>query len=189
MGKEIEEIELTGDELLEAIKMSGLNKSFQAYIQKIGDQRVDQGIKTYQVNQEKKNLTDKERIESLEDELKEMKNGKAKEDTKTLVKAELKKQNLSEGFLKYIKIDELDDQSKIAEAVTNLKDDLLDAKQAENDQKLKGGTAPLQGETDTGKGDSVTEDYAKAKNAGKIAGNPFQGKLNEGKSENKQGEE
>ncbi|MBA7496378.1 hypothetical protein ES702_06986 [subsurface metagenome] len=184
----MEEIELTEDQLLEAIKEAGIDKSFQKYIQKIGDQRVDKGIKTYQGNQDKKNLSDKERIESLETELKEMKNGKAKDDKRTLVKAEMKKQDLSEGFLKYIKIDGLDDQSKIAEAVTNLKNDLLDAKQAEIDQKLKSGDIPLHGEADTGKGDSLTKSYAEAKNAGKIAGNPFQGKLDEGKSENKEGE-
>ncbi|MBA7566471.1 hypothetical protein ES695_12320 [Candidatus Atribacteria bacterium 1244-E10-H5-B2] len=185
------EIELSENELLEAIKEAGIDKPFQAYIknklQVEGDKRVDQGIKSYQKNQNEKNLSDKERIESLETELKEMKNGKAKEDKKTLVKAELKKQDLSEGFLKYIKIDDLDDQSKIAEAVTGFKDDLLNAKQAENDQKLKGGTVPAKGETGNG-GDSTIEQYAKSKNAGEVSGNPFQGKLDEGKSENEKGE-
>ena len=188
MGDKDKEILLNEEEFLAACKEAGLEKSLNSYTQKIGDQRVDKGIKTYQGNQEKKNLSDKERIESLETELKEMKSGKAKEDKKTLVKAELKKQDLSEGFLKYIKIDDLDDQPKIAEAVTNLKDDLLNAKQAEIDQKLKGGDIPLHGEADTGKGDSLTKSYAEAKNAGKIAGNPFEGKLDEGKSENKEGE-
>lgn len=182
------EIELTDEQFLAACKEAGLEKSLNNYTQKVGDKRVDQGIKTYQGNQEKKNLSDKERIESLETELKGMKDGKAKDDKKTLVKAELKKQDLSEGFLKYIKIDDLDDQSKIAEAVTNLKDDLLNAKQASIDQKLKDGTAPLHGEADAGKGDSVTKSYAEDKNAGKVAGNPFKGKLDEGKSENKEGE-
>ena len=116
-----------------------------------------------------------------------MKDGKAKDDKGTLVKAELKKQDLSEGFLKYIKTDDLDDQSKIAEAVTNLKDDLLNAKQAEIDQKLKGETQPAKGEPGSG-GDSTIKQYAESKNAGKIAGNPFEGKLDEGKSENKEGE-
>lgn len=182
-----EEIELTEDQLLEAIKEAGIDKSFQKYIQKIGDQRVDSGIKSFQKNQDKKNLSDKQRIESLEAELKEMKDNKSKDDKKTLIKAELKKQNLSEGFLKYIKIDDLDDQSKIEEAVTNLKNDLLDAKQASIDQKLKGNTPPVKGEPING-GDSTIKEYAKSKNAGKIAGNPFQGKLDEGKSENKEGE-
>lgn len=183
----MEEIELTEDQLLEAIKEAGIDKSFQKYIQKIGDQRVDKGIKTYQGNQDKKDLSDKERIESLETELKEMKNDKSKSDKSTLVKAELKKQDLSEGFLKYIKIDDLDDQSKIEEAVKNFKDDFLNAKQAEIDQKLKGEAPPVKGETGNG-GDSTIKQYAESKNAGKVSGNPFQGKLDEGKSENEKGE-
>ncbi|MBA7495755.1 hypothetical protein ES702_06344 [subsurface metagenome] len=187
MGNENKEILLSDEQFLEACKEAGLEKSLNSYTQKVGDKRVDQGIKTYQGNQEKKNLSDKERIESLEAELKEMKNGKAKEDKGTLVKAELKKQDLSEGFLKYIKVDDLDDQSKIEEAVTNLKDDLIDAKQAEIDQKLKGDAPPAKGETGDG-GDSTIEQYAKSKNAGKIAGDPFEGKLDEGKSENEKGE-
>ncbi len=188
MEIENKEIELTNEQFLEACKEAGLEKSLNNYTQKIGDQRVDQGIKSFQKNQDKKDLTDKERIESLETELKEMKDNKVNDDKKTLVIAELKKQNLSDGFLKYIKTDSLNDPSQIAEAVKNLKDDLLNAKQAEIDQKLKSGIAPLHGEADTGKEDSITENYAKNKNAGKIAGNPFQGKLDEGKSENKKGE-
>jgi len=183
----MEEIELTEEQLLEAIKEAGIDKSFQKYIQKIGDQRVDKGIKSYAKNQDKKDLSDKERIESLESELKEMKDNKSKDDKKTLVKAELKKQDLSEGFLKYITTDNLNDQSQIEEAVKNLKDDLLNAKQADLDQKLKGGTPPAKGEPGDG-GDSTLKSYVKNKNAGKIAGNPFQGKLDEGKSENKEGE-
>ena len=176
------EIKLTEEQFQEAVKEAGLESSLDQYVQKISDKRVSEGIKTYQGNQEKKDLSDKERIESLETELKEMKNGKTKEDVKTLVKAELKKQDLSEDLLKYVKIDN-DDLSKIAEAVTGLKDDLLNAKQAEIDQKLKDETAPPHGETDTGKGDQVTENYAKNKNAGVVVGNPFGGKLDEGKSE------
>jgi len=185
--EENKEIELTEDQLLAAIKEAGIDKPFQAFLQKYTDKRVSEGIKTYQGNQGKKDLSDKERMESLETELKEMKNGKTKEDIKTLVKAELKKQDLNEDLLKYVKVDN-DDLSKIAEAVKGLKDDLLNAKQAEIDQKLKDGAAPQHGETDTGKGDQVTEDYAKNKNAGVIVGNPFGGKLDEGKSENKKGE-
>lgn len=182
-----DEIELSEEELLSAIKEAGIDKSFQKYIQKIGDQRVDQGVKSFQKNQDKKDLSDKERIESLETELKEMKDNKSKSDKLTLVKAELKKQNLSEGFLKYIKVDDLDDQSKIEEAVESFKDDFLNAKQAEIDLKLKGEAPPVKGETGNG-GDSTIKQYAESKNAGKVSGDPFQGKLDEGKSENEKGE-
>lgn len=178
----MEEIELTEDQLLAAIKEAGIDKPFQAYIQKIGDQRTDQGIKSFQKNQDKKDLSDKERIESLETELKEMKDNKTKEDIKTLVKSELKKSGLSEGLLKYVKIENIDDQSKIADVVKDFKEDFLNAKQAEIDQKLKGNEPPAKGEPGQG-GDSTLKTYAENKNAGKIAGNPFQGKLDEGKSE------
>ena len=187
MEIENKEIELTDQQFLEACKEAGLEKSLNNYTQKIGDKRVDQGIKSFQKNQDKKDLSDKERIESLETELKEMKDSKLKDDTKTLVIAELKKQNLSDKFLTYIKTDSLNDPSQITEAVKNFKEDLLNAKQAEIDQKLKNGDVPQVGEPSPS-GDTLTENYAKAKNAGKIAGNPFQGKLDEGKSENKKGE-
>ncbi len=180
-----EEIELTDQEFEEACKEAGLEKSLKSYLQKEGDRRVDKGIKSYAKNQEKKDLSDKERIESLETELKEMKNNKSEEDIKTLVKSELKKSGLDEGLLKYVKINDIDDHSKIADVVKDFKEDFLNAKQASIDQKLKDGAIPLHGEADTGKGDSATKEYAEAKNAGKIAGNPFGGKLDEGKSENK----
>jgi len=171
-----EEIELTDREFEEACEQAGLEKSLKSYLQKEGDRRVDQGIKSFQKNLEKKDLSDKERIESLETELKEMKDKKLNDDKKILIITELKKQNLSEGFLKYIKIDDLDDQSKIVEAVKNFKDDFLNAKQAEIDQKLKNGDIPQVGDTSVA-GDTLTEKYVENKNTGKVAGNPFKGKL------------
>jgi len=172
-----EKIELTDEEIfLAKIKEANLSDSLAKYTQKIGDKRTSEGIDTFKKNLEKKDLSDKERIESLETELKEMKDNKANDDKKTLVIAELKKQNLSDKFLTYIKTDSLNDPSQIAEAVTNFKNDLLEAKQAEIDQKLKGDAPPVKGELGTG-GDSTLEKYVENKNAGKIAGNPFAGKL------------
>lgn len=164
MGNEDKEILLSDEQFLEAIKESGLEKSLNSYTAKIADKRVSEGVETFRKNLGKKDLSDKERLQEVETELKGMKDGKAKEDKKTLVKAELRKQDISEGFLKYIKIDDLDDQSKIAEAVTNFKDDLLNEKQAEIDQKLKEGEIPNKGEsTFTGSGsmETVAKDYAK----------------------------
>jgi len=171
-----EKKELTEEEFLAKIKEGNLSDYLAKYTQKIGDQRTSEGISTFKKNLEKKDLSDKERILSLETELKEMKDNKAKDDKKTMVIAELKKQNLSDGFLKYIKIDDLDDQSKIVEAVKNFKDDLLNVSQAEIDQKLKGDAPPVKGLPGNG-GDSTLETYVENKNAGKIAGNPFAGKL------------
>ena len=175
-NKNKDKIELTEEEFLAKIKENNLGDYLAKYTQKISDKRTSEGIDTFKKNLEKKDLSDKERILSLETELKEMKDNKAKDDKKTLVITELKKQNLSDGFLKYIKIDDLDDQSKIVEAVKNFKDDLLNARQAEIDQKLKGETPPVKGISGNG-GDSTLETYVENKNAGKIAGNPFAGKL------------
>ncbi|MBA7536378.1 hypothetical protein ES705_28641 [subsurface metagenome] len=168
-----DEIELTGDELLIAIKESGLSKSFQAYIQKYSDQKVSEGIKTREKNIQAKNLTDSEKIANLETELAQMKNDTAKNSLNNSIKKALKEADLSEGFLKYIKVDDLDDQSKITEAVKNLKDDLLDAKQAEIDQKLKEGDIPLKGEsTFTGSGmETEAKDYAKKISAEETSNN------------------
>lgn len=172
-----EEIELTEDELLAAIKESGLSKSFQSYLQKYSDQKVSSGISTFKKNQENKNLTDQERIESLETELKEMKAGKAKSNLETQIKAEMKKEGLSEELLKYVRCD---DPDKVGESVKALKDDFLNLKQSEIDEKLKEGDIPAKGETV--KADSVIEKFVEGKNTGKAEG-PFEGKSTENKSE------
>jgi len=174
-NKKNETIELDENQFLEAIKEAGLESSLSNYAQKIGDKRVDQGIKSFQKNQETKNLSDSEKITNLENELKEMKNGKTKDDIKTKIINELKAQGLNEGLLKYVKTEGLDDQSKIAEAVTGLKDDLLNAKQAEIDQKLKGNTPPVKGEPGKG-GDSDLDNYVESKNKGED-NSPFKGKI------------
>jgi len=158
-----EKIELTDDVFLTKIKEANLSDYLAKYTAKIADKRVTEGVKSYEANRNKKDLSDKERIESLETELKEMKDNKANDDKKTLVIAELKKQNLSDKFLTYIKTDSLNDPSQIAEAVTNFKNDLLEAKQAEIDEKLKGKNPPLTGDkTGTGSGmETAVREYAK----------------------------
>jgi len=171
--------ELTEDEFLKAIKEANLGNSLAQYIQKEGDRRLTEGLKTYQVNQSKKNFSDSEKITNLEKELSEMKGSQSKKDIETLIKNELKAQNLNEGLIKYVKVDS-NDPSLIAESVKGLKDDLLDAKQAENDSKLKGDPPPVKGEPGNG-GDQTLKNYVENKNSGKVAGNPFQGKLEEQK--------
>lgn len=175
-----EKLELTPEQFIEACKEAGLESSLTQYVQKIGDKRVSDGIKSYETNRNKKDLSDKERIETLEKELEAVKGTQAKKDLETLIKKELKSQDLSEDLIKYIKIDN-DDPFKITEAVKSLKDDLLNAKQAEIDQKLKEGGIPARGESTTG--DNVIEKFAENKNAGKTAGAPFKGIL-----DNKEGE-
>ncbi|MBA7696764.1 hypothetical protein ES703_105415 [subsurface metagenome] len=127
-------------------------------------------MKTHRSNLDKKDLSDQERIQSLETELKEMKAGKAKDNLDTQIKAELKKEGLSEGLLKYVRVD---DPDRVAEGVKALKDDILDLKQKEIDVKLKDGEIPKKGETIAV--DSVMEKFVEGKNVGKAEG-PFEGK-------------
>jgi len=168
------EIELDDDKFLEAVKLAGLEKSLSNYTQKISDKRVTSGISTFKKNQEDKNLTDQERIESLETELKEIKAEKARGNLETQIKAEMKKEGLSEGLLKYVKCDDLD---KVGESVKALKEDFLNLKQSEIDTKLKEGGTPAKGDT-SGKVDSVIEKFVEGKNTGKTGG-PFEGKSSE----------
>jgi len=172
MGNEIKEIELTGDELLMAIKESGLNKSFQAYIQKYSDQRVSEGIKTFDKNTQAKNLTDSEKITNLENELKLLKDTNAKSSLDNSIKAALKVAKLSEGFAQYIKVDKEED---IGTAIKDLSDKILELKQSEIDQKLKGNEPPAKGEPGDG-GDSTLESYVESKNKGE-QNSPFKGKI------------
>ena len=171
---ENEEIELTEEELLSAIEVSGLSKPFQAYIQKIGDKRMSEGLKTYQANQNKKNLSDSERIVNLEKEITELKNGISKSSLNNSIKASLKEAGLSEGFAQYIKVDS-NNPSEIVKSVAELKDNLTKIEQDKIDLKLKQGGIPPKGQSGTG-GNSTLENYIESKNKGQI-NSPFQGKL------------
>lgn len=172
------EIELTNEQFLEACKEAGLEKSLSNYTSKIADKRVTEGVNTFKKNQGDKNLTDQERIISLETELKEIKAEKAKSNLETQIKAEMKKEGLSEGLLKYVRCD---DPDKVGESVKALKEDFQDLQQKEIDIKLKDGGIPAKGET-SNKADSVIEKFVESKNEGK-AGGPFEGKSSENKSE------
>ena len=142
-----DEILLTDEEFKTAIIEAGLEKSLNKYTAKISDKKVSEGIRTREKNIQAKNLTDSEKIANLETELKELKAGKTKDVLDTQIKKELKAQNLSEDLIKYIRID---DPEKIVESVENLKNDLLEAKQAVIDEQLKEGEAPLKGDTSAG---------------------------------------
>jgi hypothetical protein len=154
--------ELTEDEFLKAIKEANLGNSLAQYIQKEGDRRLTEGLKTYQKNQETKNFSDSEKITNLEKELSEMKGNQSKKDIETLIKNELKAQNLNEGLIKYVKVDS-NDPSLIAESVQSLKSDLLEIKQGEIDQRLKEGGTPPKGDiTGPGSGmETAAREYAK----------------------------
>ena len=152
--------ELTEEEFLAKIKEGNLGDNLDKYTQKIGDKRTSEGIATFKKNLEKKDFSDSEKIINLETELKELKDTTTKENTKTLIEAELEKQNLSKGLIKYLKIE---DPSLIAESVASLKNDLLEIKQGEIDQRLKEGDIPSKGDpAGAGSGiESAARSYAK----------------------------
>ena len=154
------EVELTGDELLAAIKENGLSKSFQAYIQKYSDQKVSEGLKTREKNIQAKNLTDSEKIANLEAELKEIKDINLKSTLNNSIKDSLKAAGLSEGFLKFIRVDKEED---IELAVKDLNDNILGLKQSDIDNKLKGDLPPLKGDlTSAGSGmETAVKEFAK----------------------------
>ncbi|MBA7495099.1 hypothetical protein ES702_05678 [subsurface metagenome] len=167
-----EKDKLTDQEFLEAVKIAGLEDFLTSYTQKISDKRVSNGIETFKKNLGEKDLSDKEEIELLKNELKDLKGTMTKKDMDTLIKAELKAQNLSEGLIKYITVKDAKD---IGEQVKGLKDELLAVQQGDIDKKLEGTTSPAKG-LPTGT-DSTLESFIESKNKGQGVSSPFKGKL------------
>lgn len=155
-----EKIELSDQEFLEAVKTAGLEKNFKSYLQKEGDRRLTEGLKTYQKNLEKKDSSDSEKIINLENELKEIKDTNLKNTLNNSIKASLKVAGLSEGFAKYIQVDKEED---IGTAIKDLNDNILGLKQEAIDNQLKGDNPPLKGDkTGTGSGmETAVREYAK----------------------------
>ena len=156
----MEEIELNESQLLDAIKEAGIDKSFQAYLQKYTDQKVSSGIDTFKKNTQAKNLSDKERLEAVETELKNLKDNNLKSSLDNSIKASLKEAGLSEGFLKYIKVEKEED---IGTAIKDLNDNILGLKQEAIDKKLKEGEPPQKGDvTFAGSGmETAVKEFAK----------------------------
>jgi len=163
-------IELTPEQLVEAIKEAGLEESFNKYLQSETDRRVSQAITTHDLKtaKEKEEATTKEKAEKKKKEeqvnmnesekkisdlteevkglttlVKDLSGTTVKTKRETLIKDALKKADLGEGFLPYIKVDKDED---INESVKKLKDEVLGLKQAEIDKKLKDGEEPAKGE-------------------------------------------
>jgi len=163
-------IELTPEQLIEAIKEAGLEESFNKHLQSETDRRVSQAITTHDLKsaKEKEEAATKEKDEKKKKEeqanmsegekkisdlteevknlttlVKDLSGTTVKTKRETLIKDALKKADLSEGFSKYITVEKDED---IEESVKNLKDEVLGRKQAEIDKKLKDGEVPLKGE-------------------------------------------
>lgn len=171
---------LTDEQLLTKIKEAGIEEAFNDYVSRYADKRVTEGIDTFKKNQDKKNMNDQDRIQELENEIKELKQTLSKNDIDTLIRNELKNQNLSEDLRKYIKLDDVDnaDKEAIGKAVKELKDDFLKLSQEQIDNKLKGISPPVKGQTPgSGGNDDLVKNYVESKNTGKNAGIPFKGKF------------
>lgn len=164
--------ELTDEEFLEACRVAGLDKNLKSYTSRIADKRVSEGIKSFEKHQDKNGLSDKEEIQLLKNKLKDIEGTMAKRDIDTLIKAELKTQNLSEGLIKYIVVD---DPKDVGQAVKELKDEILSLQQEDIDKKLEGSSRPSQG--DKTSGNSALESYIESKNKGQGVSSPFKGKL------------
>ena len=202
-------IELTPEQLVEAIKEAGLEGSFNKYLQSETDRRVSQAITTHDLKsaKEKEEAATKEKAEKkkkeeqvnmsesekkISDLTEEVKNlttlvkdlGGATVKTKreTLIKDALKKADLSEGFLPYITVEKDED---IENNVKSLKDEVLGLKQAEIDKKLKDGEVPPKGEAAGTIEEDTAKKFAEEKNLG-TKGEPFEGLSEE---EIKKGEE
>jgi len=202
-------IDLNPEQLIAAVKEAGLEESFNKYLQSETDRRVSQAITTHDLKtakekeetaakekaEEKKkkeqaDMSDSEKkISDLTEEVsklttlvKDLSGTTVKTKRETLIKDALKKADLSEGFSKYITVDKDED---IEESVKNLKDQVLEHKQAEIDEKLKGGEVPPKGEPAGTVGEETAKTFAEEKNKG-AKGEPFQGLSEE---EIKKGEE
>jgi hypothetical protein len=175
----MENNKLTDEMLLAKLKEIGLEEAFNNYVTKYADKRVTEGIETYKKNQDKKDMNDQEKIQQLEAEIKELKGSLTKNNIDTQINNELKAQGLFEGLAKYVKIpDDPTKENAIAEAVKELKDDFLKLSQEQIDNKLKGISPPVKGETPgAGGSDDLVKNYVESKNTGKNAGIPFQGKF------------
>ena len=191
-------IELTPEQLVEAIKEAGLEESFKKYLQSETDRRVSQAVTTHDLKlakekeeatakgkaEEKKkkeqaNMSDTEKkisdltgeVINLTNLVKDLSGTTVKTKRETLIKDALKKAGLNEGFLSYITVDKDED---IEESIKSLKDKVLDFKQAEIDKKLKDGEVPPKGEPAGTIGEEMAISFAKGKNEGP-EGQPFQG--------------
>lgn len=167
------------EELLAKIQQTDDKEKLATLIESYADSRVTEGIKSYQQNQDKKNMNDQDRIQELENEIKELKGSLTKSQIDTQIKNELKAQGLFEGLAKYVKIpDDPTKENAIVEAVKELKDDFLKLSQEQIDNKLKGITPPVKGDTPgAGGNDDLVKNYVESKNTGKNAGIPFKGKF------------
>ena len=202
-------IELTPEQLIEAIKEAGLEGSFNQYLQSETDRRVSQAITTHDLKsakekeeaatkektekkkeEEQKNMSESEKkISDLTEEVKnltalvkDLSGTTVKTKRETLIKDALKKADLSEGFSKYITVEKDED---IEGSVKSLKDEVLGLKQAEIDKKLKDGEVPPKGEAAGTIEEDVAKKFAEEKNLGS-KGQPFEGLSEE---EIKKGEE
>ena len=201
-GQEKKDVELTSEELINAIKDAGLTKSFDKYVKEQqdseADRRVTQAILTHDLKlkkeaeeanakaktekkkeEEQKNMSDTEKqIANLTEQIGSLTNI-VKDLGESTVKT--KRETLIKNALKKADLSEgfskyitVDKDEDIDESVKSLKDEVLGLKQAEIDKKLKDGETPPKGEAAGSVGEEEAITFAKERNEG-AAGQPFQG--------------
>jgi hypothetical protein len=180
-------VDLTPEQLVEALKEAGLEESYKKHLQSETDKRVTQAITTHDLKlaKEKEEATTKAKTE--EEKKKEQENmsdtdkkianmteqiGSLTDLVKGFSESTVKtKRETLEGFSKYITVDKDED---IEGSVKNLKDEVLGLKQAEIDKKLKDGDIPSKGVAAGTIEEEIAVSFAKEKNEGSD-GQPFQG--------------
>lgn len=200
--QEKEELELTSEELINAIKEANLTKSFEKYVKeqqdKEADRRVSQAILTHDLKlkkeaeeaeakkkaeEEKKkgqaNMSDTEKtIANLTEQIGNLTN-MVKGLGESTIKA--KRETLIKDSLKKAGLSEgfskyiiVDKDEDIEENVKNLKDQILGLQQAEIDKRLKDGGIPAKGEAAGSIAEETAKKFAQERNKGSAA-QPFQG--------------
>jgi len=199
LKKEQEKIDLTPEQLLDAIKEAGLEESFKKFLQSETDRRVTQAIATHDLKlkkqaeekmakekaerekqKQREGMTDEQKkIAELADQISDLTNlvktlteSTVKQKRETLIKETLKKEGLKEGFSKFIQVEKDED---IPEAVKNLKNEVLELQQQEIDKKLKEGGTPATGDRAGSLAEEVAKSFAEERNKGP-GSQPFEGK-------------
>lgn len=191
---------MSKEEFLEAVKKAGLEDAFNRLMQSETDRKASELLKKHQDDlkksaddeaekkkkaDEQKTMTEEQKeIQSLKDTVKELqetitgiKTNITKGDLSSQIRAELKKQGLSENFESNIVIS---DPAKITEAVSSFKTNFDEQQQASIDAKLKAGElAPVKtGTAGQTPDEAKVAEYAKNIGKGGAPKNPdFAGKI------------
>lgn len=191
-----ETLELKPEDLIAKITEAGLGAAFENYFQAETDRRITKAIETHdkKLKDKKETPTEPEKkpekkpenmtpeqenvynltqqIKSLTDSVTVLMKGQKDTAIQTDIKAALKKAELPETFIKFVKTDNPD---KVAEEVETLKSEVLDFQQTKIDEALKKGENPARGAGASTLIESQVTEFAEQKNKG-ASSETFEGK-------------